>query len=116
MKYIQAINPPSVRYLVDKNHYNAIQDANSLLKTPRWDISVQTNWFPTLQSPGNARYHILIQKLTLTELYALEELEKLDPQANQKSGDQLLSNFSWTDSTLILANESIHRRPTSPIQ
>ena len=25
---------------------------------------------------------------------------KLDPQANQKSGDELLLNFDWTDSTL----------------
>ena len=30
----------------------------------------------------------------------MEQLEKLDPQANQRSRDQFLSNFKWTDSTI----------------
>ena len=78
---------------------DALQHLNRLLKIPRSDVSVKTYWFPTPQSPSNPSYHTPIQKCILTKLYALEALEKLDPQANQKSREHLLSNFGWTDST-----------------
>ena len=41
-----------------------------------------------------------MQKHTLPELYASEDLGRLNPQAIQKSQDQFLWNFDWTNSTL----------------
>ena len=101
MKYIQPINPAPIRHLLDKHHDDAPQYANSVLKNLRSDINVETYWFPTLQNPDNPSNHIPIQKRNLTESYALEELERLDPQANQKSRDLFSTNFEWMDSTLI---------------
>ena len=55
---------------------------------------------PLQKNPGNPSDHTPIQKRILTELYALEELGRLDLQVSQKSRNHFLSNFDWTDSTL----------------
>ena len=100
MKYIQPIDPAPMKHLLDNKHDEALQYVESILKTAGSDISVETSWLPTPQNPGNPSNHTPKQKRVLTELYALEELERLDPQANQKSQNQFLSNFDWTDSIL----------------
>ena len=97
---IQSIDPAPVRHLLDKNLDDALQNVNSFLEALRSDISVQNYWFPLPQNPGNPSVYTPKQKRILTELLALEGFERLDPQANQKSRSQFLSNFVWTNSTL----------------
>ena len=101
MIYTQPIDPALIRHLLDSKNDDAVQYDNSLLKTPRSDVSVETYWFPTPQNPGNPSDHTPIQTRILAELYTLEELERTDPQADEKSRDQFLSDFDWIDSHLI---------------
>ena len=83
-----------------------LQYINSLFKTYRSDVSVETYWLPTPRNPGSPSNHTPIQNRILTELYALEEIKRLDPQTNQKSRYQRLSDFDWTNSTLTQQTEA----------
>ena len=100
MKHIQPIDPAPIRRLLHNNHDNVLQYVNSLRKNPRSHVSVETYWLPTPQNPGTPSDQTPMQKRILTELNALEDLEKLKTQASHKSPDQFSSNFDWTDSTL----------------
>ena len=100
MKDIQPIDPAPFRHLQVKIPDNALQYVNTLLKTRRSDIRVDTFRSPTPQSPGNQSDHTPIQNRILTELYAIEALERRDPQATQKTRDPFLSNIDSADSTL----------------
>ena len=99
-KHIRPVNPTSVRHLLNNSHDDAIHYINSLLKTSKNDEVNGIYWFPTPQNPGNEKEHTPIQTRILNELRELEQLEKLNPQENTDSRNQLLSNFDWTDSTL----------------
>ena len=72
----------------------------SLLIIPGTDYSTETYWFPAASNPGNTSDHTPIQKRIFTALPALEELEEIDHQANQKSQEQFFSDFFWTETTL----------------
>ena len=84
---------------MDENHDDALHYVNNLFKTIRVDNGVETYFFSIPQNPGNPSNYTPRQKRILTELKALQELEKLDPQPNWTSRDQFLSMFDWTDST-----------------
>ena len=99
-KHKQPINPTSVRHLLDNNHDDAIHYKNSLLKTSKSDEVSETYLFPTPQNPGNEKEHTPIQTRILNGLRELEQLEQLNPLEDIDSGDQFLSYFDWTDSTL----------------
>ena len=47
MKYIQPVDPATIRYLLGNNHHDALQYVNGLLKIPRSDIRIETYCFPT---------------------------------------------------------------------
>ena len=70
------------------------------MQTSKTDEVNETYWFPTPQNPGNEREHTPNQTRILNELRELEELEKLNSSEKTTSGNQCLSNFDWTDSTL----------------
>ena len=89
-----------MRHLLNNSHDDAIHYINSLLKTSKNDEVNETYWFPTPQKTGNQKEHTPIQTRTLNELRELEQLEKINPVENTNSGNQFLSNFDWTDSTL----------------
>ena len=101
-KHIRAVNPTSVRHLLNNNHDDAIHYLNSFLKTSKIDEVNETYWFPTPQNSGNGREHTPIQTRILKELRELEQLEQLNPLEDTDSRNQFLSNFDWTDSTLQL--------------
>ena len=42
MKCVQSIDPAPVRHFLDNNHNNTLEYVNSLLKTHRTDIGVET--------------------------------------------------------------------------
>ena len=100
MKYIQQIDTAHIRHCWTKTmtmpYIRLIVYSETLGQTS----ASKPIDSPTLQNPGNPSNHTPIQKRILTELYTLEELERLDPQANQKSRDHFLLNFNWTCSTL----------------
>ena len=70
---------------------------------PKSEETNETFWFPTPQEPGYEAHHTAIQKRRLQELKALQNLEQLNPQDNQESRKQFLSNFHWTGSKLDMA-------------
>ena len=88
MKYIQSTDPAPIRHVLDNNHDKALKNANRLRKNATSDLPIETYWFPTPQNQGNPGNHTPIRKRIITELYALEELVRLDPQANQKPPEQ----------------------------
>ena len=57
-------------------------------------------WFPTPENPGNPEEHTPIQKRTLRDLQALQDLETLDPTENPESRAKFLEHFDWKDFTL----------------
>ena len=72
---------------------------NAILKLPNSEESDDTYWFPIPQKPGDESQHTPIQ-INILELIALQKVEQLNPQDNQKSHDLILSKFDWTDSTM----------------
>ena len=98
-KHIRAVNPTSVKHLLNNNHDDAIHYINSLLKTSKTDEVNESYWFPTPHNPGNEREHTPIQTRTLNELRELEQIEHINPLKDTNSRNHFLSNFDWTDST-----------------
>ena len=74
--------------------------ASSLIKAAKTDKDKENYWFPTPEDPRDLQSHTPIQRRILTELYNLNELEKLNPQDDPESRKQFLANFDRTDSTL----------------
>ena len=83
MKNVQPFDPAPIRNLLDKKLHDALHYVNSLPKTTRADNSFEKIWFPIPQNPDNLSNQTPNQKYVFKEINALEELGKLDPQANQ---------------------------------
>ena len=60
---------------------------------PQSEKSNETYWFLTPQEDGDKTQHTPIQKRIFHEIKALQKLEQLNLQDNQKSRDPFLNNF-----------------------
>ena len=100
MKHVRPIDPVSTWHLLNENEEDAIHYISNLLKANRNNDQYEQYWFPTPENPGDEESHTPIQKKILRELRNLQEAEKLNPQDNEESRQQFLSNFDWKDSML----------------
>ena len=100
MKHVRPIDPVSVWLLLNENEENAIYYISSLLKANRNNDQYGQYWFPNPENPGDEASHTPIQRRIFRELRNLEEIEKLNPQDNEESRPNFLSNFDRKDSML----------------
>ena len=100
MKHVKPIDPVSTWHLLNENEEDAIYYVSSLLKANRNNDQYEQYWFPTPENPGDEDSHTPIQRRILQELRNLQEAELLNPQNDDKSRRQFLSNFDWKDSML----------------
>ena len=100
MKYVKPLDPVTTWHLLQDNPENAAYFASSLFKSANAEEEKENYWFPYPEDPGDPQLHTPIQQRILKEPHSLQELEKLNPQDNPESRQQLLANFDWTDSTL----------------
>ena len=100
MKYVKAIDPVTTWHLLQDNPKNVAFYASSLIKCSEPEEFKENYWFPTPEDTGDPQHHTPIQKKILKELLNLQKFEKLNPQDNQESRKQFVTNFDWTDSML----------------
>ena len=100
MKYVQPIDPVTTWHILQDNPENGAFYVSSLIKSSKPEHFHEKYWFPTSEDPGDPQQHTPRQKLILTELQNLQELEKLIPQDDPESRRQFLTNFEWTDPML----------------
>ena len=92
MKYNKSIDLMTTWHLLQDNPKKATYYASRLIKSAKTDEDKENYWFPTPEDPGDPQIHTPIQRRILTELYNLQELEKLNPQADPESREQFLRN------------------------
>ena len=98
--HVKPIDPVSTSHLLNENLEDAIYYVSSLLKANRNNDQYEQNWFSTPDKPGDGQSHTPIQRRILQELWNLQLAEQLNPQDNEASRNQFLSNFDWKDSML----------------
>ena len=100
MKHVKPIDPVSTWHLLNENEEDAIYYVSSLLKANSNNNQYEQYWFPTPDNPGDQQSHTSIHRRFLQELRNPQFAEQLNPQDNEASRDQILSNFDWKDSLL----------------
>ena len=100
MKYVKPIDPVITWHLLLDNPENAAFYASSLIKSTKPEDLKANYRFPAPEDPGDPQYYTLIQECILKELLNLQELQKLNLQADPESRRPILINFDWTDSML----------------
>ena len=100
MKHIKPRDPVSPWHLLNESEEDAIYYVSSLLKANRHNDQYEQYKFPTPENPGDEDSHTPLQRRILQELRNLQEAEQLEPQNNEDSRREFISNFDWKDSLL----------------
>ena len=99
IKHIQPVDPALLSFMIQHEETTEVC-INELLKVPQQNSDQETYWFPTPEEPGDPNTYTPIQQRIYKELLELQELEKLNPNANETAKNTFLSNFDWSDTTL----------------